>query len=131
MSYKNKTGFYRVSKIHDPFYKKGYYFEYKAKNYHKSSVDLFKLKNNIEKDGYEWKVTNENAVLTLKDEVKGDDTMNEEIEEILNIVIEMVCVTNKLSRYEDGESADYSDVITDLKWNLMVLNNRLSDLSKK
>ena len=57
--------------------------------------------------------------------------MNEEIEEILNIVIEMVCVTNKLSRFEDGEDADYSGVITDLKWNLMVLNNRLSDLSKK
>ena len=54
--------------------------------------------------------------------------MNEENKEILRVCVELVSTANELCKLETGCGVDYSDVITDLKWNLMTLNNRLQSL---
>ena len=54
--------------------------------------------------------------------------MNEELKEIKNIVNDLLCLTIRLEDYETGCGVDYSDVITDLKWNRMTLENRLRTL---
>ena len=54
--------------------------------------------------------------------------MNKEIQEILKICVDLVSISNELSKVENGCGVDYSDVITDLKWNLMTLENRLRTL---
>ena len=54
--------------------------------------------------------------------------MNEEIREILKVCIDLITVANELSKVENGCGVDYSDVITDLKWNRMTLENRLKSL---
>ena len=56
--------------------------------------------------------------------------MNEEVQEILKVCVDLVSIANELSKVEDGCGVDYSDVITDLKWNRMVLENRLRGLKK-
>ena len=54
--------------------------------------------------------------------------MNEEIREILKVCIDLITVANELSKIENGCGVDYSDVITDLKWSKMTLENRLKTL---
>ena len=54
--------------------------------------------------------------------------MNEEIREILKVCIDLITVANELSKVENGCGVDYSDVITDLKWSKMTLENRLKSL---
>ena len=54
--------------------------------------------------------------------------MNEELKEIKDIVNDLLCLTIHLEDYETGCGVDYSDVITDLKWNRMTLENRLKSL---
>ena len=54
--------------------------------------------------------------------------MIEEIREILKVCIDLITVANELSKIENGCGVDYSDVITDLKWNRMTLENRLKTL---
>jgi len=54
--------------------------------------------------------------------------MNEEIQEIKDIVNDLLCLTIRLEDYETGCGVDYSDVITDLKWSRMTLENRLRTL---
>ena len=54
--------------------------------------------------------------------------MNDEIREILKVCIDLITVANELSKVENGCGVDYSDVITDLKWNRMTLENRLKTL---
>ena len=54
--------------------------------------------------------------------------MNEELKEIKDIVNDLLCLTIRLEDYENGCGVDYSDVITDLKWNRMTLENRLRTL---
>ena len=56
--------------------------------------------------------------------------MNEEIQEILKVCVDLVSIANELCKLEDGCGVDYSDVITDLKWTRMVLENRLRGLKK-
>ena len=56
--------------------------------------------------------------------------MNKEIQEILKVCVDLVSISNELSKVEDGCGVDYSDVITDLKWTRMTLENRLSGLKK-
>ena len=51
--------------------------------------------------------------------------MNDEILEMLNVSIDLVCILKQLSELDDGCGADFSEVLTDLKWNRMTLNNRL------
>ena len=54
--------------------------------------------------------------------------MIEEIREILKVCIDLITIANELSKIENGCGVDYSDVITDLKWNRMTLENRLKTL---
>ena len=54
--------------------------------------------------------------------------MIEEIREILKVCIDLITVANELSKVENGCGVDYSDVITDLKWSKMTLENRLKTL---
>ena len=54
--------------------------------------------------------------------------MIEEIREILKVCIDLITVANELSKIENGCGVDYSDVITDLKWSKMTLENRLKTL---
>lgn len=54
--------------------------------------------------------------------------MSEELKEIKDIVNDLLCLTICLEDYENGCGVDYSDVITDLKWTRMVLENRLRSL---
>lgn len=54
--------------------------------------------------------------------------MNDEILEMLNVSIDLVCILKQLSGLDDGCGADFSEVLTDLKWNRMTLNNRLMSL---
>ena len=54
--------------------------------------------------------------------------MNDEIREILKVCIDLITVANELSKVETGCGVDYSDVITDLKWNRMTLENLLKTL---
>ena len=56
--------------------------------------------------------------------------MNEEVQEILKVCVDLVSIANELGKLEDGCGVDYSDVITDLKWTRMTLENRLRDLKK-
>ena len=56
--------------------------------------------------------------------------MNDEILEMLNVCIDLVCVTKQLVECDDGCGADFSEVLTDLKWNRMALNNRLNSLER-
>lgn len=54
--------------------------------------------------------------------------MIEEIREILKVCIDLITIANELSKIENGCGVDYSDVITDLKWSKMTLENRLKSL---
>lgn len=54
--------------------------------------------------------------------------MNKEIQEILKVCVDLVSISNELGKLEDGCGVDYSDVITDLKWTRMTLENRLRSL---
>lgn len=54
--------------------------------------------------------------------------MNEEVKEVLKVCVDLVSISNELGKLEDGCGVDYSDVITDLKWNRMTLANRLKTL---
>lgn len=54
--------------------------------------------------------------------------MNEEVKEILKICVDLISISNELGQVENGCGVDYSDVITDLKWNRMTLENRLRTL---
>ena len=54
--------------------------------------------------------------------------MNEEVKEVLKVCVDLVSISNELGKLEDGCGVDYSDVITDLKWNRMTLENRLRTL---
>ena len=55
--------------------------------------------------------------------------MNSDVKDLLFVSIELLTTLNQLSKVENGVGADYSDVLTDLKWNLHILNNRLKNLS--
>ena len=56
--------------------------------------------------------------------------MNDEILEMFNVSVELVCILKKLSEIDDGCGADFSEVLTDLKWSKMTLNNRLNSLGR-
>ena len=57
--------------------------------------------------------------------------MNEEVKEILKICVGLISVANELGQVENGCGVDYSDVITDLRWNRMTLGNRLNVLKER
>ena len=54
----------------------------------------------------------------------------DEILEMLKVSVDLVCILKQLSELDDGCGADFSEVLTDLKWNRMTLNNRLMSLKE-
>lgn len=54
--------------------------------------------------------------------------MTDEVIEIKKIALDIVVAAEQLKGLETFEGTDYSGVITDLKWNRMVLLNRLAVL---
>ena len=56
--------------------------------------------------------------------------MIDEIREILKVCVELISTANELSKVENGCGVDYSDVITDLRWSKMTLENRLRTLKE-
>ena len=54
--------------------------------------------------------------------------MNDDVLEILNVAIDLTCIAKQLSEIDDGCGADFSEVLTDIKWLKMTLNNRLQSL---
>ena len=55
----------------------------------------------------------------------------DEILEMLRVSIDLVCILKQLSECDDGCGADFEDVLTDLKWSRMTLNNRLLSIKKE
>ena len=53
---------------------------------------------------------------------------SDEILELLEVSIDLVCILKKLSEIDDGCGADFSEVLTDLKWSKMTLENRLKTI---
>ena len=58
--------------------------------------------------------------------------MNKEVKEILKACVGLLCTANELSNLEDDDpvGVDYEDVLTDIKWSKMTLENRLKVLRK-
>ena len=53
------------------------------------------------------------------------------IEELKKYNARLTTVLNELEILEDGEGADYTDVLTDLHWNIVMLENRRESLQKR
>lgn len=51
--------------------------------------------------------------------------VNDYILEICKVCIDLVCISKQLVELDDGSNADFSEVLSDLKWNRMTLHNRL------
>ena len=43
----------------------------------------------------------------------------------------LTTVINELEELEDGVDADYTDVITDIRWNTIMLENRRDSLQRR
>lgn len=57
--------------------------------------------------------------------------MIDEIRELKKYNARLTTVLNELEVLEDGEGADYSDVVTDIRWNCIMLENRREFLQKR
>ena len=55
----------------------------------------------------------------------------EDIKTIKNVVTDIVLAVIQLEVLEKGVDADYSGVINELKWNRMVLEERVKQLKRK
>ena len=58
--------------------------------------------------------------------------MNEQVKDCLMVCIDLLSICNELSKLEEEDNGlvDYTDVLTELRWNKNILNNRLIDLKK-
>ena len=56
--------------------------------------------------------------------------MNNDVKDLIWITVSILTTLHQLCKLETGKGVDYSDVRTDLKWNLHILENRLGDLNK-
>ena len=54
-----------------------------------------------------------------------------EVKVLQNEVSEMAVTLRELAELEDGFGADYSEVITDIKWSHQMLKHRLLSLQKR
>lgn len=43
----------------------------------------------------------------------------------------LTTVLNELETLEDGVDADYTDVVTDIRWNVLMLENRRESLQRR
>ena len=49
----------------------------------------------------------------------------------MNVCIDLVCISKQLCEMDDGCGADFSEVLTDLKWSRMTLHNRLMSITRE
>ena len=56
--------------------------------------------------------------------IKELETLKREVNEMRNIIID-------LGELETGENADYTDIIEEITWNKVMLNNRLIQLREQ
>ena len=54
--------------------------------------------------------------------------VDDDVEKLIKIHQEIALVLDELKIHETGINKDYSDVITDLHWNKVMLENRLKKL---
>ena len=57
--------------------------------------------------------------------------MNAQIKELKHAHSRMTTALNELAVLEDGEGVDYSEVITDYKWIVNMLENRRESLQQR
>ncbi len=57
-------------------------------------------------------------------------TNNEEVKKLLMEAIDIVCILNELVKIENMCNVDYSEVSDDLRWNKLMLRNRLDSLNE-
>ena len=57
--------------------------------------------------------------------------MTEPIKQLKHYNNRLTTVLNELAVLEDYKDADYSDVVTDLAWNLRMLENRRETLQRR
>lgn len=55
--------------------------------------------------------------------------MNNDVKDLIWVTIEILTTLYQLCNVETGDGVDYTDVSTDLRWNLNILKNRLRDLN--
>ena len=53
------------------------------------------------------------------------------ISELQKYTVRLNTVVNELDTLEDGEGADYQDVITDLRWVVLMLEQRRETLQRR
>ena len=57
-------------------------------------------------------------------------TNNEEVRKLLMEAIDIVSILNELVKVENMCNVDYSEVSDDLRWNKLMLRNRLDSLNE-
>ena len=57
--------------------------------------------------------------------------MIEDIRTLLGETSEIRLILTELKDYETGEGADYSSIVTEFKWNKLMLRNRLNQLKRE
>jgi len=57
--------------------------------------------------------------------------MTEPIKQLKHYNMRLTTVLNELAVLEDYKDADYSDVVTDIAWNLRMLENRRETLQRR
>ncbi len=57
--------------------------------------------------------------------------MIEDIKTLLEETSEIRLILAELKDYEAGEGADYSGIVTEFKWNKLMLRNRLNQLKRE
>lgn len=57
--------------------------------------------------------------------------MIEDIKTLLEETSEIRLILTELKDYETGEGVDYSGIVTEFKWNKLMLRNRLNQLKRE
>ena len=57
--------------------------------------------------------------------------MTDPIKQLKHYNMRLTTVLNELEVLEDYEDADYTDVVTDVKWNVVMLENRRESLQRR
>lgn len=57
--------------------------------------------------------------------------MIEDIKTLLEETSEIRLILTELKDYETGEGVDYSGIVTEIKWNKLMLRNRLNQLKRE
>ena len=57
--------------------------------------------------------------------------MSDPIKQLKHYNMRLTTVLNELEVLEDYEGADYSDVVTDIGWNVQMLENRREQLQRR